>query len=250
MTKDMPEKQYAPRLEPSHNHQHGMESYYAAMLSAQSLKKCYDIATKRVKQYLESEIQHLLNHVERSTKIIELGCGYGRVLFRIVTKAAFVCGIDNARASLDLAKENAALDSNCEFALMDVSMMALRQKAFDIVAAVQNGISAFAVEPRTLLAEAARITADRGVVLLSTYSPRFWEPRLEWFEIQAREGLLGEIDTEQTTDGIIVCKDGFKSSTFTEEQFAELADSMNLKATIQEVDSSSIFCRIDISHSA
>jgi 2-polyprenyl-6-hydroxyphenyl methylase/3-demethylubiquinone-9 3-methyltransferase len=93
-----------------------------------------------------------------------------------------------------------------------------------------------------VVAQALRATRPGGIVLCSSYSPRIWEARLNWFEKQAEAGLLGEIDFERTGNGEIVCKDGFTATTFSEDAFRRLAAECGLEATVQEVDHSSIFC--------
>lgn len=92
---------------------------------------------------------------------------------------------------------------------------------------IQNGISAFGVNKKRLIAESIRVTKVNGIVLFSSYSPKIWEARLEWFRKQSQFGLIGEIDEEKTCDGTIVCKDGFKATTISNEQFAELFDELD-----------------------
>ncbi|MHA2231478.1 MAG: class I SAM-dependent methyltransferase, partial [Candidatus Hodarchaeales archaeon] len=77
----------------------------------------------------------------------------------------------------------------------------------------------------------------------------FWDERLEWFELQAKEGLLGEIDWDETRNGTIVCKDGFRATTVSPADFTLLAADLHVQAAIEEVDNSSIFCTITASHS-
>ena len=85
---------------------------------------------------------------------------------------------------------------------------------------------------------------DGGVVLFSSYSPKVWEARLEWFRRQSLFGLVGEIDEERTCDGTIVCKDGFRATTVGGDEFVELFGDLGLDASIIEVDESSVFCRV------
>ena len=80
----------------------------------------------------------------------------------------------------------------------------------------------------------------------STYSEKIWPERLLWFELQAKAGLLGEIDYDKTGDGEIVCQDGFTATTITEDQFIELTDSLDAELFITEVDRSSLFCIIEL----
>jgi len=81
-------------------------------------------------------------------------------------------------------------------------------------------------------------------VLLSSYAESFWPHRLEWFELQSEEGLVGEIDHNATHAGEIVCKDGFRSATFNVDRFTRLCERVGAKPILTEVDESSLFCEI------
>ena len=135
--------------------------------------------------------------------------------------------------------------SNCHLLNMDAIQLAFSDRVFDLVVCIQNGISAFHVDQQTLIQESIRVTKSGGKVLFSSYSDKFWEPRIEWFQLQADAGLLGEIDYEKTRNGVIVCKDGFKATTVRPKQFLSITRELSLKAKIVEVDESSIFCEID-----
>ncbi len=222
------------------------DQYYASKLSAEKLKKCYDVATARVVEYLEAEITHVLTHIEKADNVLELGCGYGRVLDRLVQAAQFVVGIDTSISSLELAKVLYQIKSKCHVFQMDAATLGFQDNTFSKTICIQNGISAFKTDPRKLMMESVRVTKKGGTCLFSSYSDAFWDHRLEWFVIQSREGLLGEIDWNETKKGIIVCKDGFKSTTFRKDDFLTLTSSLELEAEIVEVDQSSVFCEINV----
>jgi 2-polyprenyl-6-hydroxyphenyl methylase/3-demethylubiquinone-9 3-methyltransferase len=80
-----------------------------------------------------------------------------------------------------------------------------------------------------------------GRAFFSSYSPRFWEHRLAWFAEQAEKGLLGPLDWEKTRDGVIVCQDGFRATTFGAEDLERLAQGVGCPYHIEEVDDSSVF---------
>lgn len=223
-----------------------MEGYYARKLSGVRLRRCYEIASPRVRRYLEAEVRFLLGKVEPRSQVLELGCGYGRVLHALAGKAASTVGIDTAYESLLLAREVMAGARGWHLAQMDAVELGLPGGGFDLVACVQNGLEAFRVDQRTLIREAVRVSRPGGRVLVSTYSPRFWEPRLEWFRAQAAAGLLGAVDEEATGDGIIVCKDGFWAGATSPEALLSLAFDLGLSATVTEVDASSLFCEIRV----
>ena len=223
-----------------------MPGYYADRLSADRLRACYDVAPPRTRQYLEAEIAHVLEHAAPSLSALELGCGYGRVLRRIAPRVRVAVGIDTALASLTLAREHVVGAGEARLAAMDAGSTGFRDAVFDLTACIQNGISAFRVDPQALVREAIRITRSGGLVLFSSYAACFWEARLEWFEAQAAHGLIGEIDCQATRDGVIVCKDGFRAVTVDGEGFRRLVEPLGLVPSIVEVDGSSLFCEIRV----
>ncbi|HUV30795.1 MAG TPA: class I SAM-dependent methyltransferase [Acidobacteriota bacterium] len=208
------------------------------------LKRCYEIAPPRVRQYLEAEVQHVLGYLREDHLVLETGCGYGRILPALASRAATVVGIDTSLSSLLLGREMLADLPDCHLACMDAARMAFRDDVFDCVVCIQNGISAFHVDRETLIRECVRVTRPGGMVLFSSYADSFWADRLAWFELQAEAGLLGEIDRERTGDGQIVCKDGFTATTVRPARFRSLAGQLGLRAQIVEVDGSSLFFEI------
>jgi 2-polyprenyl-6-hydroxyphenyl methylase/3-demethylubiquinone-9 3-methyltransferase len=223
-----------------------MAGYYSDKLAAERLRQCYEIAPPRVRQYLEAEIQHVLSKVQPAHSVLELGCGYGRVLRDLAAKVSEVVGIDTSVSSLALAESLLGGRSNCRLAAMDAVSLGFRDALFDVVVCIQNGISAFGVDQPELIGESIRVTKPGGIVLVSSYAERFWDHRLAWFELQAARGLLGEIDRERTGNGVIVCKDGFRGTTVGPAAFRRLVSPTGLDAVVEEVDESSVFCEIRV----
>ena len=223
-----------------------MDEYYSKLLNSNKLQMCYEIAPERVKQFLEAEIGFVISKCSHDDVVLDLGCGYGRVSIRLLDSVKRVTGIDISQKNIDLANNIAGKNSKCTFLTMDAIDLKFENSSFDKVICVQNGISAFHVDPLKLMSESVRVTKKEGTVLFSSYSKKFWEDRLQWFEIQSSLGLIGEIDYLQTKDGVIVCKDGFKAITYSGEDFLKLASNFNVTANIYEVDDSSIFCEMTV----
>lgn len=220
--------------------------YYSQKLTAEQLRLCYEIAPPRVKQYLEAEIDFVLDKIEPSSLVLELGCGYGRVLKRLAAKAETVIGVDTSLISLHLAYESIGKAPSCYLFVMNAVSLGFYDRQFDVVACIQNGISAFNVDQGKLIEEAMRVTRPGGIALFSSYSERFWDDRLEWFRLQSERGLIGEIDDNATGNGIIICKDGFKASTVSPKDFISLTSDLDIDAIITEVNDSSIFYEIRV----
>ena len=217
--------------------------YYKDRLSADKLLKCYEMAPSRIVQYLDAEIQFVIANVRGADLVLELGCGYGRVLKVVSSFVSMIVGNDVSKASLELAKLYMKPHRNYGIVQMDASNMSFHSCVFDVVFCIQNGISAFGVDKKSLIAESIRVTKDDGLILFSSYSPKIWEDRLDWFRRQSQVGLLGEIDDKKTRAGLVVCKDGFRATTVSSGQFVELFDGFGLDTSIIEVDESSIFCK-------
>lgn len=223
-----------------------ISNYYSKKLAAEKLKACYDVASARVKQYLNAEIDYVCSRVSPGNIILELGCGYGRVLNRLSSCAKTVAGIDTSFASLLYAKEMLSNNKNIFLTQMNAVKTAFPSKTFDVVIGIQNGISAFKVDRQSLIREAIRIAKPGGIVLFSTYSENFLEERLEWFIKQAEHNLVGTIDFELSKKGSIVCKDGFVSEIVSEGEFLKLCAGLEYIPSITEIDNSSLFCEIKV----
>ncbi|MCX6833914.1 MAG: class I SAM-dependent methyltransferase [candidate division Zixibacteria bacterium] len=218
--------------------------YYDKKLGAKKLRRVYEIAPPRVKQYLEAEVRHVLSLVRPGGIVLELGCGYGRVLKQLALQAGELYGVDTSVASLVLARSVLSEYENVFLAQMNAAHLAFRDHCFDLVVCIQNGISAFHVDQRQLIQESMRVTKPGGLILFSSYSHKFWDHRLHWFELQVQHGLLGEIDYEKTGHGVMVCKDGFTATTVEEHRFMELCQDLSTQVNVVEVDDSSLFCEI------
>ena len=221
-----------------------MSDYYSKFLSAERLKLCYDLAPPRVSQYLEEEIEFVKQKIKPGDYVLELGCGYGRILGAIYPKTKYLFGIDKSLENLLFGRHNFLSSGSCLLSAMDAFDPAFKSKTFDLVFCIQNGISAFGGDPELLIEKAIRLTKPGGSVLFSSYSDKFWSQRLEWFKIQSENNLIGEIDYDLSVNGSIFCKDGFRASTFNEEKFTVLTSGINKEVKTYEIDESSVFCEI------
>jgi len=223
-----------------------MPNYYVNNLSADRLKICYDLAPLRVKQYFQAEINIIAGKIKPGYSVLELGCGYGRILFELFSITNKLFGVDVSHSSLHYGREQFQKAKEISFLQMDAVNLGFKSKRFDLVFCAQNGISAFKVKPVELINEAVRVTKPGGIILFSSYSESFWNERLNWFQIQSENGLVGEIDYGLTGNGEIACKDGFRATTYTKEKFASVTYHLENKVSIYEVDGSSIFCEIKV----
>ena len=218
--------------------------YYSSILAANRLKKCYDIAPPRIRRDLQAESEFVASHIRPGFIVLELGCGYGRVLPEIAPLSQMVVGLDISIESLSLARETLRCIDNINLILSDASMPCFKKYQFDLIFCIQNGISAFYVDKKRLITSSIQLLRPGGTALFSTYAQQFWKHRLEWFRLQADAGLVGPIDEDATGNGIIVCTDGFEAHTVGPDEFQSFTRDLNVETELSIIDSSSLFCSI------
>lgn len=216
------------------------KNYYAQKLNSDKLYQVYQTEHPRVKQYFAAEIDFIRQELHGHEKVLELGAGYGRIMKELAPFAASIIGIDISKDSVDFGEEYLKDTPNCQLKVMNAHRLELDTE-FDIVICLQNGISALKGEALNLIEQSLKLLSSGGKAYFSSYSPKFWEHRLAWFHEQARKGLLGEIDSGKTKNGVIVCTDGFTATTFSWDDLNKLGQAVSRLYRIQEVDDSSIF---------
>ena len=223
-----------------------MSNYYSQKLSAEQLRQVYTDVPLRIQQYLDAEIDLICKKIQPGDSVLDLGCGYGRVFINLSKKTRNIVGIDISFNNLVYAQNDYLKNASFPMIQMNAARLGFKAGQFDLTFCIQNGISAFKEDPHQLISEAVRVTQPGGIVLFSSYSHKIWEARLEWFEIQSKHGLVGEIDYNLTGNGVIVCKDGFKATTFDRAKFEKVTAPLNKDMEIFEVDESSLFCEIKV----
>jgi SAM-dependent methyltransferase len=220
-----------------------MTSYYDR-LSAERLRRCYELAPPEVQAYLDAEVRYILASIRPGARVLELACGYGRVLAALAKRSGWLVGIDLSLPSLALARRQFLDRSGVALAQMNVAILAFRPATFDLICCPQNGISAVHVDQRALIASTLRLVAPGGKALFFSYADAFWPHRLGWFRIQAAHGLVGEINESATGNGTIVCNDGFKATTVCPDGFLELTRGLGTSVAVSVLNGSSVVCTI------
>ena len=214
-------------------------NYYDDKLNSEKLFKVYDTNIPRAKRYLDEEIAFVKKRLTGSEEVLELGAGYGRIVKELAPKCASITRIDISEKNVELGLEYIKDYPNANMMVMDVHNMNLDEK-YDVVLCLQNGLSAMKGNLHTIKS-IMDLVKPKGKAYFSSYSENFWDTRLEWFREQAEKGLLGEIDMENTKDGVIVCKDGFRATTHSVEDFQKIGEELGFPFEIREVDESSLF---------
>lgn len=217
-----------------------MGNYYQDSLNANGLYQVYQTDIPRIRQYLQAEIDYVKRDLRGNERILEIGAGYGRIMKELSSSAASVTGVDISENSVQLGKEYLSSCGNCTLLSMDAHHLTFNGE-FDVALCLQNGLSAVKGNPSGLIEGCMAALKAGGVAYFSTYSEKIWETRLDWFREQAKKGLLGDLDEEKTKNGVIICKDGFRADTFSQQEFITFGEASGCRYRVDETDDSSLF---------
>lgn len=220
------------------------KNYYEKRLNSKDLFEVYQTNIPRIKQYLDAEISFVKNNLNGNEKVLELGAGYGRIVKELAGKCNSIMGIDISKDNVLLSEQYLENNSNAKVIEMDIHNITLEEK-FDVILCLQNGLSAMKITSNDLL-KISQLVKNGGKIYFSTYSEKFFESRLKWFEEQADKKLLGKINYNKTKDGFIVCEDGFRAITFSEKDLNLIGDILGYEYYIRYIDNSSVFLVISV----
>lgn len=216
-----------------------MGHYYKEKLNAQRMVQVYDTNIPRIRQYLKAEIDFIRERLSPNEEVLELGAGYGRIVNALAPYCKSMVGIELSKDNVAWSKVYLKDHANVQMQVMDAHKMTF-SKGFDVVLCLQNGLSAMGGDLKLMTRMMTQLKPG-GRAYVSTYSEKFWDFRLQWFEEQVQKGLLGEMDYEKTQNGIIVRKDGFSAITHSAQDFRQMAEQLKVPYEIQEVDDSGLF---------
>lgn len=108
----------------------------------------------------------------RLGKLLDIGTGTGRLLELVAPRVDSALGVDASRDMLALARARLAergLAERCTVRQADMYRLPLADGAFDAVALQM--VLHYAEDPEAALAEAARVLAPEGVLLIADFAP-------------------------------------------------------------------------------
>ncbi|MCL1808449.1 MAG: class I SAM-dependent methyltransferase [Clostridiales bacterium] len=197
-----------------------------------------------MKRYLDAEISFVMERLQGTERILELGAGYGRIMKELANNCKSIVGIDISHENVEFGSEYLRSVPNATLIAMDAHDLRFTE-TFDVVLCLQNGLSSMKVRPLEYIHRIMALISQGGRAFISSYSAKFWEHRLAWFHEQARIGLLGPIDMGNTKDGVIACKDGFRATTHSPEELDAIGKASGFEYEVVEVDESSVFLVVE-----
>ncbi len=134
--------------------------------------------------------------LEKGAKVLDLGCGYGRIAVLMKEKGFDVLGVDSSQKMVDNAK------GKFDCALMDAEHLKLEDNSFDLV--LTDGLLEHVEKPEKILSEEFRVsrrwvvnfipqaTLFNKIMEVPAGSPKvFWRTPEYWLEKHNAHGKTG-----------------------------------------------------------
>lgn len=131
-------------------------------------QRASDFATYRTKLWLD--LYHLLDFVKGGNKILDVGCGNGRLYQLFKDKKVIYIGIDNSEKLIEIAKKEWERNK-AEFLVADILNLPFENESFNIVAsiAVLHHLPGHELRFKALK-EISRVLKPGGILFLTIWN--------------------------------------------------------------------------------
>jgi len=182
---------------------------------------------KEIQEFLDSEIL-CINKLKPTRAILEVGCGYGRLLKILANKGENVIGIDFSKKLLDKAKKSLSDYRNVDLMLMNAKALKFPDKFFDYTLCLDATFGNMPGIELDVLQEMKRVTKENGKIFISVFSEKAKNAQIKNY---CRLGLTDIHDVNNT----IITKEGFCSRRFFKKEIRELFNKVGLSVKISSI---------------
>lgn len=137
--------------------------------------------TKEFKNLLKKEQDFLIENVPKNSKVLDVCCGDGRCLKVTSANTKYLFGVDNDKEAINLAKENLNSIKGYKLIKATASKLPFLDKFFDVVILFDAFHNLADLKEQVLL-EIKRVIKNDGILLLSTYSEKAFDKKLNLYK--------------------------------------------------------------------
>ncbi|MEN9582963.1 MAG: hypothetical protein RL641_917 [Candidatus Parcubacteria bacterium] len=174
----------------------------------------------------EKEKEYLRSHISNNAKVLDVGCGNGRNIISLLNITSDITGIDNDPQAIKDAKENLKEYPSVDIQQADATNLFFKENTFDCTVLMMTLVN-FADKKVKALEEAKRVTKENGKIIVSVYSEKALNERLEMYK------QIG-VPVKKVKDGYVTFDESvgaYTSEQFTKDELEELANKAGLKMT-------------------
>lgn len=188
-------------------------------------------------RYFAAEEEYLTTHIKKDSYVLDVGCGDGSTIQRILPITTTVVGLDSDSKAVEDAQAKLSSTPTIDIVLADALALPFSDRTFDAVVHVMTLVN-FKENKVKALQEMYRVLKDDGKIIVSVYSEDALPARLEMYE-QAGIPIEG-------IDGTTVIIDkNVESEQFSKKELEKLVNEASLKLlACQKVESIAYICEL------
>ena len=191
----------------------------------------------KIKDWFQKEIAYLKKNIKPNSKILDIGCGFGRHIELIADFSKEVIGIDNNSGMIKKAKNRLSNFKNVKLFVQNAQKLEFKKDYFDYVICFTNTFGNFPDIKENVLKEMKRVCKKDGQIIISVYNDNVLKMRKKNYE---KVGL----HITEIKNGIIYTEEGLISEQFSKSQLKKLFDKLRLKSKILELNAISFLCKL------
>ncbi|MBI3448925.1 MAG: class I SAM-dependent methyltransferase [Acidobacteria bacterium] len=211
----------------------GAAEWYEAHASGVFLEACYGSAPPRIRRALEQEIAFLESALPRTGRVLEVGCGDGRLLESLGAGPRRLTGIDFLESYLHQAVRARKLAASTGLTAASAGDLPFPDRSFDALYCAQNTLGLLGDLKERALREFARVIRPGGIAVIVVYSPDSLAPRAEWYTEMHRRGAMQPIDWARSGPELLITGDGHGSECFRRERLERLFRGAGLEPSVE-----------------
>ena len=186
------------------------------------LDVCYAAAPPRIQAALVEELEFLRRVLQGSGRVLELGCGNGRLLEALRDCVSQWVGVDFLESYLRHARAQRRLAAGTALVAGRAPGLPFANAVFEVVVCAQNMLGLMGDQKLAVLREAKRIARPQGTLVFLVYSALSLVPRVEWYTEMHRRGMMAPLDWARSTPELLITEDGHASECFRRERLEQL----------------------------
>ncbi len=188
------------------------------------------------KDWIEKEENWLQKNIGKDTRVLDVGCGFGKDIKLLVNIAKNISGIDYDWEAVKEARKNLSQFRNVNILLENARDMRFENNTFDYVICMGNTFGNFGKDKLKILKEMKRVVKKKGKIIIGVYSERALPTRINVYK--KTKVKIKKINR----NGTVIAAEGLISEQFSKEKLKNIFKKTGLESKVTKLNSLSYIC--------
>jgi len=184
-------------------------------------ERLIDNPPESYKRWFETEKEYLIKNIKKNSKVLDIGCGNGRIIKIIAPMTNNIVGIDNERKAVNDSKNNLKNYPQIRILLSDSKKLPFEDDSFDFVVCMATLVN-FGKYKIEALNEMRRVIKKEGYIIIDVFSDDAFDERIKIYK-------KFKAPIKQINGTTVIFEDTGISEQFTKEQLIDIFNQAKLR---------------------